>query len=84
MGSPKFRVGDIVDVLPYDDVESHWGIHKAGWDAAVRSNPHSVISVCPPGTPTYNFTGLSGDFYWPEFALACVLPVDLSVMDDLL
>lgn len=40
--SSSFRSGDVVWLLPYEDVHNHAGIRKIKWDDIGKRNPHKI------------------------------------------
>lgn len=82
----QFRVGDVAEVIPYEEVLAQcgtsYGITKAIWDLMVKTNPHVVA-----GKELINCYSLQGEWIglgWPVWALRPAY-VDLEVdVDDLL
>lgn len=40
-----FREGDVVELLPYDDVGDHCGIRRYSWEAVRDQNPFVIASA---------------------------------------
>lgn len=37
-----FNVGDLVYILPYEEVENHYGIGEETWNRITKRNPHII------------------------------------------
>ncbi len=71
-----FYKGEVVEILPYDQVEDHYGIYQKNWDKLVQENPWTITGVH--GRDCIYFEGTS---YWVKSpALVrytpCVVPVE--------
>jgi hypothetical protein len=86
---PKFGVGDIVDLLPYEDFTEHISIPQWFWNRMYAKNPQTIKTVIPgqhtvPGNPEpieniyYSLSG-SGYSWCEEFLVEHIklLPDDL-------
>lgn len=65
----EFSAGDVVYLLPYDQVMVHWGISKSTWDKQVEKNPQLLIWKY--AKSSNGACGLYDDhchFLWPECA----------------
>ncbi len=38
----KFHVGDVVELLPYNEVSDHGGLTAAQWNKAIEHNPLTI------------------------------------------
>lgn len=45
MTKDTFHVGDVVEILPYEQVEDHGGLGKKQWDEVLRKCPLTVCHV---------------------------------------
>lgn len=68
---PKFKVGDTVDLLPYENFTEHIAIPQWWWNKMNTTNPHMISIIIPgqhtvPGNPEpieNIYYALSGDGY---------------------
>lgn len=69
-----FGVRDLVNILPYDEVENHFGIDRGTWEFMESNNPCEIrmISHFNPEYQTYIYHLRCDvfDLYWPGFAFA--------------
>ena len=79
----KFHAGDLVDIVPYDAVERHYGISKRCWENQRSRNPQTIKTVI-----SYDDFLLENDcckFTWPSWALVLhESPVSFPKVEDLL
>ena len=40
-----FYEGDLVEILPYGYVETHYGIFEENWDKLVQGNPFTIRTI---------------------------------------
>lgn len=71
-----FHVGEVVEILPYEQAKDHYGIHKKNWDTLVRENPWTIENVSHHGCIFFE-----GTRYWVKSpALVrytpCIIPVE--------
>lgn len=71
-----FQRGEVVEILPYEQVKDHYGIHKKNWDKLVRENPWTITGVHGAGCIYFE-----GTRYWvksPALVIhtPCVVPVE--------
>ena len=53
-----FHVGDVVELLPYDDVENRYGIMRHNWEDVRAQNPLTIRTI------TRGKIFVDGSFYW--------------------
>lgn len=74
-----FREGDVVELLPYDDVKDHCGIRRHSWEAVRDQNPLVIASAS--GRAVY-LKGI-GYFFKPSAFARYYEPI-LAPVEDLL
>ena len=79
----KFYVGQLVNVVPADSVERHFGIGVQFWREAHAQNPHEIVCCNDGSILSYHIK--DSCFEWPEYGLE---PYDkhelLVTVEDLL
>lgn len=69
-----FGAGDLVNILPYDEVEDHFGIYRGAWEFMESNNPCEIRMMDSFNTEyqtyIYLLRGDGFDLYWPGFAFA--------------
>ena len=79
----KFYVGQLVNVVPADSVERHFGIGVQFWRDAHAQNPHEIVWCDAGSSPSYLLK--DSCFYWPEYGLEPYKENELVVtIEDLL
>lgn len=63
----RFCVGDVVDIVPHEDVRNNYSISKHVWEAERALNPRIIRRVCP---DYYEIVRSSGrpSYCWPPDA----------------
>lgn len=60
----ELKAGDLVDLMPYDEVRDHLGISRGGWERACSSNPHRLAHK------SWSAWYIDDrEYVWPEAAL---------------
>lgn len=79
MTKDTFHVGDVVELLPYDQVDYHYGIFEATWERMARNNPLTIEAI---DGGTFWFEGFS---YWVKAsAFVRYIPPQLVEVGDLI
>lgn len=79
----QFYVGQLVNVVPADSVEQHFGICVQFWREAHAQNPHEIVHCSAGRIPSYYFE--DSCFAWPEYGLEPYEKHELLVIvEDLL
>ena len=69
----------MVELLPYDQVDYHYGIFKESWETMVRNNPLTIEAI---NGDTFWFEGLP---YWVKAsAFIRYIPPQLVEVGDLI
>lgn len=84
---PKFKVGNIVDLLPYEDFTEHIAIPQWIWNEIYANNPQIIQTIIPTVTGNtepieniyYSLSGGSGYSWCEKFLVEHIklLPDDL-------
>ena len=79
MTKDTFYVGDMVELLPYDEVDNSYGIFEENWERMVQNNPLTIEAI---NGDTFWFDG----FYYLVKAPAFVryIPPQLVEVGDLI
>lgn len=79
----QFYVGQLVNVVPADSVEQHFGIGVRFWSEAHAQNPHEIVRCSAGSHPSYCLK--DSYFDWPEYGLEPYEKHELLVIvEDLL
>ena len=79
MTKDTFHVGDMVELLPYDEVDYSYGIYEETWERMVRNNPLTIETI---DGDTFCFEGF---YYWVKApAFVRYIPPQLVEVGDLL
>ena len=70
----QFSTGDLVNIIPYDEVDKHFGIDRGSWENMVRKNPCEIKERCGFNehyqTYTYFLCRDGMRLYWPGYSFA--------------
>lgn len=72
-----FNVGDLVYILPYEEVDNHVGIGERSWNNIVETNPH-IISIAR--AKYFRLKDDRRQFGWPN-QCASIHPYKIEIPD---
>lgn len=74
-----FYVGDMVELLPYDEVDYSYGIFEENWEMMVRNNPLTIEDIDD------DIFWFEGFHYWVKApAFVRYIPPQLVEVGDLI
>lgn len=71
-----FHKGDLIWILPYNQVQDHYCINKDYWDFVYKNNPHIVQKASP---SWFNINGYG--YGWPNYCAK--LDIEMTSVPDI-